>query len=86
MTLFTLATSLDRSRLGVAATRKTGGAVRRNRAKRRVREIFRQSRVPTGLDLVVVVRRELADAPWNDVRGDFEAVLARSRRQARKAP
>ena len=36
MTLFVLPTGSDRSRLGVAATRKIGGAVSRNRAKRRV--------------------------------------------------
>jgi len=45
-------------RFGVIASRRVGAAVRRNRAKRIFREIFRltQDSLPTGCDLVVVVR------------------------------
>lgn len=80
MTLFVLPNSLDRSRLGVSATRKIGGAVERNRAKRRMREMFRTSALPSGMDLVVVVRRDLIDAPWDDLLNDFRALLGRQRR------
>ena len=44
VTLLGLPNALDRDRLGVVASRKVGGAVVRNRAKRRLRELFR--RVP----------------------------------------
>jgi len=46
-------------RLGMIVTRKVGGAVRRNRCKRVLREAFRLSRhdFPAPVDLVVVVRR-----------------------------
>jgi ribonuclease P protein component len=47
------------SRLGVVASRASvGGAVQRNRAKRRLREVFRkhQALVPPGLDLVLTAR------------------------------
>ncbi len=46
------------SRLGVVASRKVGPAVARNRAKRLVREAFRQSpgAFPPRLDVVIVVR------------------------------
>ena len=49
------------TRLGVTATRKTGNAVIRNRARRLVREAFRRHRehLPVGFDLVVVVRPPL---------------------------
>lgn len=48
-------------RLGLAVTRKTGGAVVRNRVKRVVREYFRlhQDRLVPGYDLVVTPKRTL---------------------------
>jgi ribonuclease P protein component len=44
------------ARLGITVTRKFGDAVRRNRAKRVVREAFRQlpGLLPDGIDLVVI--------------------------------
>jgi ribonuclease P protein component len=48
-------------RLGLAVTRKSGKAVRRNRVKRIVREFFRLHRkhMPERADIVVVPRRNL---------------------------
>jgi len=85
MTLFAVPNSLDSTRLGVAATKRIGRAVVRNRAKRRVREMFRLTPVPPGLDLVVVVRRDVVDAPWMEVLDEFRALLGRQRRLDRKA-
>lgn len=47
------------ARIGIVASRAVGNAVVRNRLKRHFREIFRlnQHAIPSGLDLVVVVRR-----------------------------
>jgi ribonuclease P protein component len=70
------------SRLGVSATRKLGGAVDRNRAKRRTREMFRTSNLPTGVDMVVVARRELIEAPWLELLKEFEALVRRQHRAA----
>lgn len=52
------------SRLGLTVSRKVGGAVVRNKVKRRVREFFRTRRhlFPAGLDLSIVVR-----SPWTDL-------------------
>lgn len=49
---------LTHPRLGLSVSRKVGNAVARNRWKRLIREAFRLSRptLPTGTDLVVVVR------------------------------
>lgn len=46
------------SRLGLAVPRSVGTAARRNRIKRLLRESFRllQHELPTGLDLVLLVR------------------------------
>jgi ribonuclease P protein component len=60
------------SRLGITASRKVGGAVVRNRFKRRVRAWFRtrRSEFACDLDLVVIARRSGAALSLNqlDVR------------------
>ena len=65
------------SRLGIAATRKLGGAVVRNRAKRLVREVFRQADVPAGLDIVVIPRRTCSMPSIRTVESEFRYALRR---------
>lgn len=77
MTLFARQTSGPVARLGIAATRKLGGAVKRNRAKRLVRELFRQRKPAAGLDIIVVPRREFFDASFDSLTREFSALLDR---------
>lgn len=77
MTVFVRPTEGTGARLGIAATRKLGPAVDRNRAKRRVRELFRHHKPAAGLDIVVVPRRELLDAPFASLEAEFRALLQR---------
>jgi ribonuclease P protein component len=69
------------SRLGVAATRKLGTAVVRNRAKRLAREVFRRQKVAAGLDIVVIPRREMFHAPFASLESDYRTALDRGRRR-----
>jgi ribonuclease P protein component len=90
MTVLALPNSLDCDRLGIIASRRLGGAVTRNHAKRRLREIFRRQepdsvalRGVRSLDLVVIPRRELVTAPYDAVRSDFLSALGRLDRARR---
>jgi len=77
MTVFVRANQLGRARLGIAATRKLGDAVVRNRAKRLVRVVFRRNKPTGGLDIVVIPRREMIEADYAHVEADFLSILAR---------
>ena len=77
MTLFVMVNGTEAPRLGVAATRKLGSAVERNRAKRRARELFRRRRNIGGLDIVIVPRREMLDAPFESLEAEYRDLLGR---------
>jgi ribonuclease P protein component len=69
------------ARLGIVASRKLGDAVRRNRAKRLIREIFRLNQpLPGGLavDVIVIPRRELFDAQFSAIHEDFRTAWLRA--------
>ena len=77
MTVFVVANGTATSRLGVSATRKLGSAVERNRAKRLTRELFRRRKLAAGVDIIVVPRREMLDAPFASLEADYYALLDR---------
>jgi len=85
MTVFVLENGGPRPRLGIAATRKYGSAVQRNRAKRLVREVFRRHKPALGLDIVVIPRREMLGADNQRVEADYLAALDRRERRPRGA-
>ncbi len=85
MTLFVLPNGGSIPRLGVAATRKMGSAVERNRAKRLARELFRRQKLAVALDVIIVPRREMLDAPFATLKTDYNDALNR-RHHARPAP
>jgi ribonuclease P protein component len=70
-------------RLAVTAPRTVGISTVRNRARRRVREAFRQACAaadPTpGQDIVVIVRREAISADFPAIRAAAEAALGTTR-------
>jgi len=76
-TVFYHRNNLTVGRLGIAATKKLGGAVQRNRAKRLIREIFRRNNFAAGYDIVVVPKRELLQASLATLEADYRSALER---------
>lgn len=69
-------------RLGFTASKKVGGAVQRNRARRRLREAARQLLPEFGLagvDYVFVARQQTPDALWVGLLDDVRNALIRLR-------
>ncbi len=78
MTMFTREREAGPARLGIAATRKMGDAVERNRAKRLVRELFRHNKPVVAIDVVVVPRREMLAAPFDRIEAEYRSLFAKT--------
>jgi ribonuclease P protein component len=87
LTLVYLDNNFAFSRLGVVASRKVGGAVLRNRVKRRMRELYRRHKMLINLpvDMVAIAKAESARTSWSEFSEDFLSALKamEKRRSAR---
>jgi ribonuclease P protein component len=83
--MFGLPNGVGFCRLGLTVPRRVGGAVRRNRIKRALREAFRRNYPLLGvpLDLVVNALPVLVDRPTREIEREF---LNCYRRLVRRLP
>ena len=63
----------DHNRLGITVSTKLGGAVVRNRARRRLREVFRLAAADLrqGFDIVLVARQRCVDGDYKKLTAAF---------------
>jgi len=67
-------------RVGFTVSKKVGNAVHRNRARRRLRAVADQIMAPhaaSGVDYVLIGRRDTLDRAFDDLRDDLETALRR---------
>lgn len=76
-TIYVLPRPSSEARLGVSVGRKIGGAVQRNRLRRRIREAFGRvrPRLWQGVDIVIVPRPSAADVPFSRLVSSISAAL-----------
>jgi ribonuclease P protein component len=68
------------ARIGIIVSRKVGGAVARNRVRRRVREIFRkhQPELSRGIWLVVIVSPRAVGASYSQLEDEWLRLAGRA--------
>jgi len=78
--VFHISNGLGYSRKAFLASKKVGGAVQRNRARRLMKEGFRrvESDVEQGKDILFIARREAAKSNSKDVEASIRRALNKS--------
>jgi ribonuclease P protein component len=67
----------DHDRFGISTGRRLGGAVQRNRVRRRFREVLRQTPNASGhgWDVLIVARPASVAATFDEIRAALERLL-----------
>lgn len=78
--LITLRNSMDRTRIGVAAGKSLGNAVKRNRAKRVIRAALNATlqEIKPGWDIVILARKPMINAKFSQIQSAVLELLSRA--------
>ncbi len=78
MVVYCRKSRLDHNRVGITVSTKLGCAVKRNRARRRLRELFRlaQPQMKQGYDVILVARTRAVSLPHEKLQADFNRALS----------
>ncbi len=73
-----LPNNLEISRYGFSVSNRVGGAVIRNRVKRRLREIIRQVNLNSGWDLIIIARPAAAGKEFKELKNSLDNLLIKA--------
>ena len=78
--IYFLRNNMDITRVGFTASKKVGKSVIRNRARRLMKESFRNlsKDIKGGYDIVFIARARIKDAAYNDVEKSMVRVIKKS--------
>jgi ribonuclease P protein component len=81
LVLYVRPTRGDACRIGFSISKKLGGAVERNRIKRRLREVLRAkaAKLSPGFDVIMVGRGRLREATFSEIDAAVVELLNRAR-------
>ena len=74
-----LTNNLEISRYGFSVSSRVGGAVVRNRIKRRLREILRQIQLKSGWDIVFIARPVAAGVDYKDLKNSVSNLITKAK-------
>jgi ribonuclease P protein component len=74
-----LPNGLDYSRFGFMVSKRLGNAVTRNKVKRRLREVVRQTPVKPGWDAIFIARRGAEGVKYPTLKHSAQELLRRTR-------
>lgn len=69
--------NLNYNRTAFLASRKVGKSVRRNKARRRMKESFREieKNIKIGYDIIVIARSNINDANYREIKKSMESIF-----------
>lgn len=78
LVLYCKRNGLEENRVGITVSKKLGGAVVRNRARRRLRECYRlnEHRLRPGFDVVIAARSRCLTVPFSRLEEAFLAAAS----------
>ena len=80
LVLYARKNRLEENRVGITVGKKLGKAHVRNRARRRIREVYRlnEEKFQPGWDIVVVARSRAVDAPFDKLTKSYLTLAKRA--------